>query len=66
MAPSAERCDMYHDAIKILSRDAIGVFLLNQLSATLYKENIAGLSLSDDGTLGSFNHLILSDAYIKE
>lgn len=66
MAPSEERCDMYHDAIKILSRDAIGVFLLNQLAATLYKGNITGLNLSDDGTLGSFNHLILSDAYVKE
>jgi len=66
MAMSTERCDLYHDALKILARDAIGVFVMNPVQAVLYKDYVSGLTLTDDGTLGVYNMLLLDSAYIKE
>ena len=66
MAMSTERCDLYHDALKILARDAIGVFVMNPVQAVLYKDYVAGLTLTDDGTLGVYNMMLLDSAYIKE
>ena len=65
MAMSAERCDLYHEAIKILARDAIGVFVMNPVQAVLYKDYVAGLTLTDDGTLGVYNMMLMDSAYIK-
>ena len=65
MAMSTERCDMYHDAIKILARDAIGVFVMNPVQAVLYKEHLSGLTLTADGTLGVYNMMLMDSAYIK-
>jgi len=66
MAMSEERCDLYHGAIKILARDAIGVFVMNPVQAALYKDYVAGLQLTEDGTLGVYNMTLLDNAYIKE
>ena len=66
MAMSTERCDLYHGALKILARDAIGVFVMNPVQAVLYKDYVAGLTLTDDGTLGVYNMMLLDSAYIKE
>lgn len=66
MAMSTERCDLYHDALKILARDAIGVFVMNPVQAVLYKDYIAGLTLTDDGTLGVYNMMLLDSGYIRE
>ena len=66
MAMSTERCDLYHDALKILARDAIGVFVMNPVQAVLYKDYVAGLTLTDDGTLGVYNMMLLDSAYINE
>ncbi len=66
MQMSAERCDLYHEAIKILARDAIGVFVMNPVQAVLYKEYVSGLTLTDDGTLGVYNMMLLDSAYITE
>lgn len=65
MSMSTERCDLYHGALKILARDAIGVFVMNPVQAVLYKDNISGLTLTDDGTLGVYNMMLLDSAYIK-
>ena len=66
MAMSTERCDLYHDALKILARDAIGVFVMNPVQAVLYKDYVSGLTLTDDGTLGVYNMMLLDSAYITE
>ncbi|MDE0069203.1 MAG: peptide ABC transporter substrate-binding protein [Caldilineaceae bacterium] len=66
MQMSAERCDLYHEAIKILARDAIGVFVMNPVQAVLYKDYVSGLTLTDDGTLGVYNMMLLDSAYITE
>ncbi|MYC94804.1 MAG: peptide ABC transporter substrate-binding protein [Caldilineaceae bacterium SB0661_bin_32] len=66
MAMSTERCDLYHDALKILARDAIGVFVMNPVQAVLYKDYVSGLTLTDDGTLGVYNMMLLDSAYVKE
>ena len=66
MAMSEERCDLYHEAIKLLAREAIGVFLFNPVQGTLYKEYVAGIPLTDDGTLGVYNMMIPNEFYIKQ
>ncbi len=66
MAMSTERCDLYHEALKILARDAIGVFVMNPVQAVLYKDYVSGLTLTDDGTLGVYNMMLLDSAYITE
>ncbi len=66
MQMSAKRCDLYHEAIKILARDAIGVFVMNPVQAVLYKDYVSGLTLTDDGTLGVYNMMLLDSAYITE
>jgi ABC-type transport system substrate-binding protein len=66
MAMSEERCDLYHEAIKLLAREAIGVFLFNPVQGTLYKEYVAGIPLTADGTLGVYNMMIQNEFYIKK
>ncbi|MXZ21706.1 MAG: peptide ABC transporter substrate-binding protein [Caldilineaceae bacterium SB0665_bin_25] len=66
MAMSTERCDLYHEALKILARDAIGVFVMNPVQAVLYKDYVSGLTLTDDGTLGVYNMMLLDSAYVTE
>ena len=66
MAMSEERCDLYHNAIKLLAKEAIGVFLFNPVQATLYKAYIAGIPLTDDGTLGVYNMTIQNEFYVKQ
>ena len=66
MATSEARCDLYHEALKLLARDAIGVFLLNPQQAILYKDYVAGIPLTSEGTLGVNNMMILNEIYITE
>jgi ABC-type transport system substrate-binding protein len=66
MTMSEARCDLYHEAIKILAREAVGVFLLNPNQGTLYKSYIGGIPLTDEGTLGVYNMLIPTEIYVKQ
>jgi ABC-type oligopeptide transport system substrate-binding subunit len=66
MAMSEERCDLYQEAMKILASEAIGVFLFNPVQGTLYKEYVAGIPLTDEGTLGVYNMMIPTEIYIKQ
>jgi ABC-type oligopeptide transport system substrate-binding subunit len=66
MAMSEERCDLYQEAIKILAGEAIGVFLFNPVQGTLYKEYVAGIPLTDEGTLGVYNMMIPTEIYVEQ
>jgi len=66
MPVSQERCDMYHEASKILSKEAIGMFLLNPKIGWLFKDYLGDVPLTDRVAGDLWLSLIISQTYVKQ